>query len=84
MIRRAHRNCSSWELFHSKILNIKQLLVNNGFSNNNIEEEISTFLSNPIQEHNPQIRNKSEVFYKKQMSDAHETDGKDSKENSQI
>ena len=64
MIRRALKICSfCWELFHLEILNIKQLLVNNSFSNKNIEEEINTFLSNQNQEHNPQIRNKIKVFY---------------------
>ena len=62
MIRRAHKICSSWELFHLDILNIKQLLVNNGFSNNNIEEEINTFLSNQNQEHSPQIRNNIYIY----------------------
>ena len=74
MIRRAHKIFSSWESFHLEILNIRQLQVNNGFSNKNIEK-INT-LSNQNQEHNSQIRDKIKVLHKSQMSDAHETDGK--------
>ena len=51
MKRRAHKICSSWEQLHLEILNIKQLLVSNGFSNKNIEEEINNFLSNQNQEY---------------------------------
>ena len=43
-IRRAHKHCSSYELLHSELSRIKQVLVNNGYSNSEVDREIKAHL----------------------------------------
>ena len=39
-IRRATKCCSSWDLLHVEFERLKQILVNNGFTNSEIDFEI--------------------------------------------
>ena len=43
-IRRAVRYCSTWPDLHVEFTRIKQILVNNGYSNTEVDDEIRTFL----------------------------------------
>ena len=44
-IRRAYEACSSWDLFHKEINRTRQALINNGYSNTGIDEEINKYLN---------------------------------------
>ena len=43
-VRRALSHCSTWELVHHELQHIKQMLVNNGYSCNDIDNETRTTL----------------------------------------
>ena len=47
-LRRAYRNCSSWDSFHSELSRLKQILINNGYSNSIIDSETRLFLTRNI------------------------------------
>lgn len=51
-IRRAVKVCSSWDLLHVEFTRIKQILVNNGYSNQEIDDEIRTYLDREIEKGN--------------------------------
>ena len=44
-LKRAHKVSTTWELFNLEVKRIKQLLINNGYSNTFVDTEISKFLS---------------------------------------
>ena len=75
-IRRALRNCSSWELLHTEFCRIKQLLVNNGYSNTEIDKEIQLYLERELAS-SPKRARTGEIihlYYKNHMSTAHKVD----------
>ena len=51
-IRRAVKVCSSWDLLHVEFTRIKQILVNNGYSNQEIDDEIRTYLDRVVEKGN--------------------------------
>ena len=75
-IRRAHKNCSNWMIFHQEVEKFKQILVNNGYKNIWIDTELRNFLdkiNNNVDNTNKEI---IKVFYKNQMNTAYKTDEK--------
>ena len=78
-INRAFTHCSSWHSLHSEIERVTQLLVNNGYSNNDIQEivkrKLNNFLQPRGQSEDDQI-NKITLYYRNFMSSAHEMDEK--------
>ena len=75
-IRRAIRNCSSWELLHAELLRIRQLLVNNGYSNSEIEREIKLYMERAT-DNAPKTSQAGQIinlYYKNHMSTAYKVD----------
>ena len=75
-IRRAIRNCSSWELLHAELSRVKQVLINNGYSNSEIDTEIKTFMDS-VAANSTRKRpaaNLVQLFYKNHMSTAYKVD----------
>lgn len=74
-IKRAYRNCSNWELFHQEIERMKQVLVNNGYSNTIIDQQINKFLEcKTTQPEKQQYNEIYKVYYMNQMSPAYKLD----------
>ena len=68
-LNRAFKVCMSWEEFHKEILHIKQMLVNNNFSDIEIDSHIKNFIDkkfNNSQEQQQKIEY-TPLFYKNQM-----------------
>ena len=68
-LHRAHKTCSSDHLLLQETLRIKQILINNGFTNTDVDREISKFQVKPISD-----EQNLKVFYEDQMSDACKVD----------
>lgn len=67
-LERAHQNSSSRLLFLKELNNVKQTLINNGFPNHLIDQQIRLFLpkvSNNESEHT--VKNHIHIYYKNQM-----------------
>ena len=75
-IKRAIRNCSTWELLHSEFGRIKQILVNNGYSNADVDSEINQYLER--MQNKTQTKSSSgstiQLYYRNFMSTAHKVD----------
>ena len=76
-ITRAVKTCSSYELLHKEFNRAKQLLVNNGFTNTEIDEEIHKQLDKANKQNTAQQQGKiHHVFYKNYMNTQYKTDEK--------
>ena len=75
-IRRAVRNCSSWQLLHVEFRRIKQILVNNGYSNSDVDEEINRYVERVVNSNTQKTQkpNQLVLYYKNYMSPAHRVD----------
>jgi len=74
-IRRALKNCSTWELFHRELRRVRQILVDNGYSNSDFDDNVKSILHNHLT--NTGRKNKSEeikVFYRSTMSSSWKKD----------
>ena len=73
-IRRAHKHCSSYELLHSELSRIKQVLVNNGYSNSEVDREIKTHLDKTRSVEPEQKKSNIHLYYRNFMSTAYKVD----------
>jgi len=75
-LRRAHKTCNDWDAFHHEVARIKQILVNNGYSNTFLDEEIKEFLNKRFINHSNQNERKNSIklYYCNQMNEAYATD----------
>ena len=79
-IRRAYKNCSSWELFDKEIKRVKQILINNGYSNGQLDNMLAKFLIkqlNPLEKKNESVL---QLFYNNQMNSGYKVDERIMKE----
>ena len=77
-IRRAMKHCSSWSDLDSEFTRIKQILVNNGYSNSEVDSEIRLFL-NKHQNYKSNTAGEKKkkgivLYYRNHMSPAHKVD----------
>ncbi|KAG0729911.1 hypothetical protein GWK47_029357 [Chionoecetes opilio] len=71
-IRRALTHCSTWQLMHKEIERSTQVLINNGFSERDINRQTKKILENC---YNPNATKKSQditIFYRAFFSTAHQ------------
>ena len=74
-IRRAFRTCSDWILLDAELKRIRQVLVNNGFSNRDIDSEILRAMRNAKNEKPTASKTPSlKIFYLNQMSQSYKVD----------
>lgn len=74
-IRRAEKYCSSWPDLHKEFNRIRQILVNNGYSNTEIDTEIRRHLDKSSGAKKEGIqRNDITLYYRNHMSPAHKVD----------
>ena len=66
-LNRAYNTSDNWKDFHEEVLHIKQLLINNNFSNRMVDEQIKKFLDKKLshKEHN-QDKKTIKVYYQGQ------------------
>ena len=86
-VKRAWSTCSTHEYFDAEISRVKQVLVNNGYTNTLIDRIIRNFMdkvTKPTQQNNSTTTNnnntppqeKVRLFYKNQMNSAYKVDEK--------
>ncbi|KAG0729814.1 hypothetical protein GWK47_029573 [Chionoecetes opilio] len=71
-IRRAFTHCSTWQLMHKEIERSTQVLINNGFSERDINRQTKKIMENW---YNPNATKKSHditIFYRAFFSTAHQ------------
>ena len=77
-LRRALKTCSDWLIFQKEVERIKQVLINNGYSNRMVDSEVNKFLSeyfeNPNCTNSNNNKNNVKLFYCNQMNKAYKTD----------
>ena len=75
-IHRAIKLCSEWTTLHTELKRVKQLLVNNGYSNRQIDKEIENLMKRHMerQQKEDHNRNKITLFYQNQMTPAYKVD----------
>ena len=68
-INRAYKITQNWQDFHQEIKRIKQLLINNNYSNRDVDKHIQNFLDKKMQPTTEQIKPKPiKIFYENQMN----------------
>ena len=65
-INRAYKVTDSWNDFHEEIKTVKQMLVNNNFSNSIIDRNINEFLSNKFTSNELNDKSYINIYYKNQ------------------
>ena len=80
-VKRAWTTCSTHEYFNAEISRVKQVLVNNGYTNTLIDRIIKNFMDKatiptPQNTHNATTTEKVRLFYKNQMNSAYKIDEK--------
>ena len=78
-IRRAVKHCSSWSDLDVEFKRLKQILVNNGYSNTEIDEEIRQYLDKSVTsrtDSNGNAKKSIILYYRNHMSSAHKVDEK--------
>ena len=70
---RAYEICSEWQSFHQEIVRLKQMLTNNNFPMNIIDNTIKSFLDKLFLSDNKLIQDKRQInfFFQGQMSSAY-------------
>lgn len=73
-IHRAYKTCSSQALLQSELRRTKQILVNNGYSNRKVDQEINRCMESFNALPTNSDRRDITLYYCNQMSSAHKTD----------
>ena len=74
-VRRAIKCCNSWTALHQELQHVKQILVNNSFSNTEVDQEIQAQLDRHQHQTPPEQKPHAiKLFYKNQMSPSHKVD----------
>ena len=74
-LKRAWTTCSSYPSFQSEIARVKQLLVNNAYTNRMIDSTIKAFMEK-VNKHEPTKNDteKTKVYYQNQMNSVYKVD----------
>ena len=76
-LSRAYKVTQTWEDFISETLHIKQLLINNNYTNSLVDEQINKFMSNKFNQNPVEQKGcKLTLYYHNQMHKNHKTDEK--------
>ena len=75
-IRRAVKYCSTWSSLHAEFTRIKQILVNNGYSNTEVDDEIRKHLNRVCasDKNDRTKKNSITLYYRNFMSSAYKVD----------
>ena len=75
-IRRAHRVCSSWQAFREELRHLRQMLINNGYSNRDFDAVSDRLVSKLRQGTTSAQPNLIKVFYCNTFTEAYRKDEK--------
>ena len=68
-IRRALKNCSSWDLLHRELERVRRILVNNGYSNSDFDANVKKLLHDHLfKMEKPTKTEDIKVFYRSTMT----------------
>ena len=73
----AHKICSSTALFNNEIIKLKQIMINDGFSNAQFDKEVYKFKYRQDQQHTqaPNVNaNVIKIYHKNQTSPSYNVD----------
>ena len=70
-IRREHKICSSQDLLNNELKRLRQILVNNGYTNTNFDHELDKFLHRTDSQQATENYHKIKIHYKNLMSTAY-------------
>ena len=73
-IRRAQKTCSTPQLFESEIDKCKQIMINNGYSNEQFDTELGRLTRPPPVDTEVARGTTHKVYYRNQMTDGHRVD----------
>ena len=74
-IRRAATHCSTWSDLHAEFVRMKQILVNNGYLNTEIDAEIKKYMDRATaKEKDVTKKNSIPLFYRNYMSPTYKVD----------
>ena len=73
-INRAYRYSHDWQTFHNEIERVKQMLINNNYSNSLVDFEINKYLDKLFADSNHQTRNNIPIYYHNQMHSNYKID----------
>ena len=75
-LRRAYKTSSNWTVFHQEVVRIKQILVNNGYTNSFLDREVNFFLNKYLQNSDERETHATSIklYYCNQMNGAYKTD----------
>ena len=80
-LNRAYNTSQNWESFHNEINHIKQVLVNNNYTNTIIDQQINKFLNHKIEKsNNTQNSTYLDIYHKNQTHTNSKIDEKTLKE----
>ena len=66
-LNRAYNISDNWNDFHEEVIHVKQLLINNNFSNTMVDHQIKKFLENKLSpKENKQVPKPIKIYYKGQ------------------
>lgn len=74
-LHRGYAICSNWTTFHKEIERIKQILTNNNYPMQLIDDTVNEFLRSKLRTADPtQVKNKIEIFFEGQMCSNYKVD----------
>ena len=76
-VRRAIRNCSNWALVHRELKRVRQMLVNNGYSNSDFDKTVKSVMDRYVSEETAtDVKNDITVYYRNTMTSSWKRDEK--------
>ena len=75
-VRRAISVCSSWHLLHAELQHLRQMLVNNGYSNTEFDKVTNDLLDRLVSRQTPHQTNDILVFYQNTYTNSYRLDEK--------
>ena len=73
-INRAYNYSQNWQTFHNELEHIKQMLINNNYSNSLVDHEIHKYLDNKFSQSNHEKHNSIPIYYHNQMHSNYKID----------
>ena len=70
-VRRAFTHCSTWEKVNVELTRIRQVLINNGYSNRQVDAEIKDQMDKQRDKKTPDEKDKINIYYRGQMNSSY-------------
>ena len=73
-LNRAYKVSQTWQQFHTEVKQIKQILINNNYTNKIVDKLINTFINNKMQPNNAPPHQNITLFYQNQFHSNYKID----------